>query len=156
MIEVKIFLITCDESQHILPVTVYLLNKYFNTKLNIVIIGYTKLKYNFPNNVQYIELKQVRINSVNKKRKEIDRNIQQITEQYKTVERDIDIVSNYNLKTGLLTKLKEELGWMPSLQFEEGLSKTVDWYLENSEWLEHVTNGDYTDYYEKQYNLPHE
>ena len=54
------------------------------------------------------------------------------------------------------TKLKEELGWMPSLQFEEGLSKTVDWYLENSEWLEHVTNGDYTDYYEKQYNLPHE
>ena len=58
MIEVKIFLITCDESQHILPVTVYLLNKYFNTKLNIVILGYTKLKYNFPNNVQYIELKQ--------------------------------------------------------------------------------------------------
>ena len=50
------------------------------------------------------------------------------------------------------TKLKEELGWMPSLQFEEGLSKTVDWYLENSEWLEHVTSGDYTDYYEKQYH----
>ena len=37
------------------------------------------------------------------------------------------------------TKLKEELGWMPSLQFEEGLSKTVDWYLENSEWLEHCS-----------------
>jgi dTDP-glucose 4,6-dehydratase len=50
------------------------------------------------------------------------------------------------------TKLKEELGWMPSLQFEEGLSKTIDWYLENSEWLEHVTSGDYTDYYEKQYH----
>jgi hypothetical protein len=58
MIEVKIFLITCDESQHILPVTVYLLNKYFNTKLNIVILGYTKSKYYFPNNVEYIELKQ--------------------------------------------------------------------------------------------------
>ena len=50
------------------------------------------------------------------------------------------------------TKLKEELGWMPSLQFEEGLNKTIDWYLENSEWLEHVTSGDYTDYYEKQYH----
>lgn len=54
------------------------------------------------------------------------------------------------------TKLKEELDWMPSLQFEEGLNKTIDWYLENSEWLEHVTSGDYTDYYEKQYSLPHE
>ncbi len=50
------------------------------------------------------------------------------------------------------TKLKEELGWMPSLQFEEGLNKTIDWYLENSEWLEHVTSGDYSDYYEKQYH----
>ena len=50
------------------------------------------------------------------------------------------------------TKLKEELDWMPSLQFEEGLNKTIDWYLENSEWLEHVTSGDYTDYYEKQYH----
>lgn len=50
------------------------------------------------------------------------------------------------------TKLKEELGWMPSLQFQEGLNKTIDWYLENSEWLEHVTSGDYTDYYEKQYH----
>jgi dTDP-glucose 4,6-dehydratase len=49
------------------------------------------------------------------------------------------------------TKLKEELGWMPSLQFEEGISKTIDWYLANSEWLNHVTSGDYMAYYEKQY-----
>lgn len=49
------------------------------------------------------------------------------------------------------TKLKEELGWMPSLQFEEGISKTIDWYITNGEWLSHVTSGDYQKYYEKQY-----
>jgi dTDP-glucose 4,6-dehydratase len=50
------------------------------------------------------------------------------------------------------TKLKEELGWTPSLQFEEGLNKTVDWYLENSEWLKQVTSGEYVNYYKKQYH----
>ena len=50
------------------------------------------------------------------------------------------------------TKLKEELGWMPSLQFEEGLSITIDWYLNNSEWLEAVTSGNYQKYYESQYH----
>jgi dTDP-glucose 4,6-dehydratase len=49
------------------------------------------------------------------------------------------------------TKLKNELGWVPSLQFEEGTSKTIDWYLENTNWLNEVTSGSYTDYYEKQY-----
>jgi dTDP-glucose 4,6-dehydratase len=49
------------------------------------------------------------------------------------------------------TKLKRELGWEPSLQFEEGLEKTVDWYLNNEEWLQHVTSGDYQKYYEQQY-----
>ncbi len=49
------------------------------------------------------------------------------------------------------TKLKEELGWMPSLQFEKGISKTINWYLENSKWLEEVTSGDYQNYYAKQY-----
>ncbi len=49
------------------------------------------------------------------------------------------------------TKLKNELGWKPSLQFEEGLSKTIDWYLNNAEWLNDVTSGAYTKYYEKQY-----
>lgn len=49
------------------------------------------------------------------------------------------------------TKLKNDLGWMPSLQFEEGLEKTVDWYLSNEEWLSNVTSGDYKKYYEQQY-----
>jgi len=49
------------------------------------------------------------------------------------------------------TKLNKELGWYPSLQFEEGLEKTVDWYLANEEWLEHVTSGAYQDYYSDQY-----
>ena len=49
------------------------------------------------------------------------------------------------------TKLQNELGWKPSLQFEEGLEKTVDWYLANEEWLNHVTSGNYQNYYEAQY-----
>jgi dTDP-glucose 4,6-dehydratase len=48
-------------------------------------------------------------------------------------------------------KIKNELGWEPSLQFEEGIEKTIDWYLENTSWLESVTSGDYQKYYEKQY-----
>ncbi|MBC7425942.1 MAG: dTDP-glucose 4,6-dehydratase [Bacteroidia bacterium] len=48
-------------------------------------------------------------------------------------------------------KLMQELGWKPSVTFEEGLEKTVDWYLENSEWLEHVTSGAYKDYYQEMY-----
>ena len=50
------------------------------------------------------------------------------------------------------SKLTNELGWKPSLTFEEGLEKTVDWYLENEEWLNHVTSGDYQHYYNQQYN----
>lgn len=49
------------------------------------------------------------------------------------------------------SKLKNELGWIPSLQFEEGLSKTIDWYLANQTWLDHVTSGEYQRYYEMQY-----
>ena len=49
------------------------------------------------------------------------------------------------------TKLKNELGWEPSLQFEEGIEKTVAWYLENQEWLNNVTSGDYQAYYQKMY-----
>jgi dTDP-glucose 4,6-dehydratase len=48
-------------------------------------------------------------------------------------------------------KLMRELGWEPSLQFEEGLSQTVEWYLANKEWLQNVTSGDYTKYYDKMY-----
>ena len=50
------------------------------------------------------------------------------------------------------TKLNKELGWEPSLQFEEGLEKTVDWYLANEEWVTHVTSGDYQHYYETMYD----
>ena len=50
------------------------------------------------------------------------------------------------------TKLKNELGWEPSLQFEEGIEKTVLWYLNNKEWMDNVTSGDYQDYYNKMYN----
>lgn len=50
------------------------------------------------------------------------------------------------------SKLEVDLGWVPSIQFEEGLEKTVDWYLENTEWLDSVTSGDYANYYKKQYN----
>lgn len=49
------------------------------------------------------------------------------------------------------TKLNAELGWKPSLQFEEGLEKTVEWYLANEEWLNDVTSGSYKSYYEDQY-----
>ena len=50
------------------------------------------------------------------------------------------------------TKLKDELGWEPSLQFEEGIEKTVAWYLENTVWLSQVTSGKYQEYYQKMYN----
>lgn len=49
------------------------------------------------------------------------------------------------------TKLNKELGWSPSLQFEEGLEKTVDWYLSNEEWINNITSGDYKKYYDEQY-----
>jgi dTDP-glucose 4,6-dehydratase len=49
------------------------------------------------------------------------------------------------------TKLQNDLGWKPSLQFEEGIEKTIDWYLANQEWLDHVTSGNYLKYYEGQY-----
>jgi dTDP-glucose 4,6-dehydratase len=49
-------------------------------------------------------------------------------------------------------KLNKELGWKPSLQFEEGLEKTVDWYLQNETWVRQVTSGEYQNYYDKQYH----
>jgi dTDP-glucose 4,6-dehydratase len=50
------------------------------------------------------------------------------------------------------TKIRTELGWQPSLAFREGLEKTVDWYLANTAWMDHVTSGDYRKYYEQQYH----
>ena len=49
------------------------------------------------------------------------------------------------------SKLQNELGWVPSLQFEEGIEKTIDWYLENQEWLDNVTSGNYQKYYDEMY-----
>lgn len=49
------------------------------------------------------------------------------------------------------SKLKKELGWEPSLQFEEGIEKTVGWYLDNQEWMDNITTGDYEKYYEEMY-----
>ena len=49
------------------------------------------------------------------------------------------------------TKLCNELDWKPSVDFREGLSKTIDWYLENSKWMANITSGSYQAYYEKQY-----
>jgi dTDP-glucose 4,6-dehydratase len=49
------------------------------------------------------------------------------------------------------SKVNKELGWKPSVTFEEGLSITIDWYLQNNEWLKNVTSGEYQSYYEKQY-----
>ena len=50
------------------------------------------------------------------------------------------------------TKLTEELGWKPSLQFEEGIERTIDWYLANPEWIENILNGAYMDYYQNMYS----
>ena len=50
------------------------------------------------------------------------------------------------------SKLKDELGWEPSLEFEQGIEKTVVWYLDNKEWMQKVTSGDYKEYYKKFYN----
>jgi dTDP-glucose 4,6-dehydratase len=49
------------------------------------------------------------------------------------------------------SKIQKELGWEPSLQFEEGIEKTIDWYLENEDWLNNVTSGNYQKYYEEHY-----
>ena len=51
----------------------------------------------------------------------------------------------------ILQNLKNELGWEPSLQFEEGIEKTVKWYLDNKKWMDRVTSGDYQEYYKKMY-----
>ena len=48
-------------------------------------------------------------------------------------------------------KLRNELGWEPSLQFKEGLAKTIAWYLANKEWIDNITSGDYQNYYKQQY-----
>ena len=51
------------------------------------------------------------------------------------------------------TKLQKELGWEPSLQFEEGIEKTVRWYLDHQDWMDNITSGDYEKYYDEMYNV---
>ena len=48
-------------------------------------------------------------------------------------------------------KINRELGWKPSVTFEQGLERTIDWFLSNEEWLKNVTSGEYANYYDKQY-----
>ena len=49
-------------------------------------------------------------------------------------------------------QLKDELGWQPSLQFEEGIEKTVRWYLQNQKWMDDITSGEYEKYYQSMYD----
>ena len=70
----------------------------------------------------------------------------------------VGVLSSYSPVTGpnmphvlAFQQSLRELGWTPTLQFEEGLEKTVDWYLANQEWLKQVTSGNYMNYYEEQY-----
>ena len=95
------------------------------------------------------------------------KNIDLIKVLIKTVDRLLDRPEGYSLH--LITfvtdraghdlryaidssKLKRELGWEPSLQFEEGIEKTVRWYLENRDWMENITSGEYEKYYESMYS----
>ena len=95
------------------------------------------------------------------------KNIDLIKVMIKTVDRILGNPEGYSL--GLITyvtdrpghdaryaidssKLHDELGWEPSLQFEEGIEKTVRWYLENQEWMDQVTSGDYMNYYKEMYS----
>lgn len=73
-------------------------------------------------------------------------------------EEDMDLVTyvgdraGHDLRYAIdASKIRSELGWQPSLQFEEGLERTVRWYLDNEDWLEQVTSGDYLHYYEEMY-----
>ena len=93
-------------------------------------------------------------------------NIDIIKEVIKTVDRllgrkegeDMDLITYVTDRKGHdmryaidSRKLQKELGWEPSLQFEEGIEETVKWYLDNQEWMDHVTSGEYQKYYDNMY-----
>ena len=61
---------------------------------------------------------------------------------------DVRLLKRYAIDA---QKINRKLGWKPSVTFQEGLEKTIDWYLENETWLKNVTSGKYQDYYNKQY-----
>ena len=50
------------------------------------------------------------------------------------------------------SKINKELGWKPTVTFEQGLSETIDWYLKNIDWIKRVSSGEYEEYYQKQYS----
>jgi dTDP-glucose 4,6-dehydratase len=50
------------------------------------------------------------------------------------------------------TKIREDLGWFPETKFEDGIKMTIEWYLQNKEWMESITSGEYQNYYEKMYS----
>ena len=77
------------------------------------------------------------------------KNIDLIKVMIKTVDKILGNDARYAIDS---TKLQKELGWEPSLQFEEGIEKTVRWYLEHQEWMDNITSGDYEKYYQEMYS----
>ena len=77
------------------------------------------------------------------------KNIDLIKKLIEIMDRKLGRPEGESLK--LITYVKKDLGWMPKVKFDEGFEKTVDWYLANEEWFNHVTSGEYAEYYEKMY-----
>ncbi len=105
-----------------------------------------------------IDIVKVLIQTVDKA---LDRVKLETTETGETIETypDMDLITHVTDRLGHdaryaidSRKLQRELGWEPSLQFEEGIEKTVKWYLDNQEWMDNVTSGDYQKYYENMYS----
>ena len=76
--------------------------------------------------------------------------LKNIARRYEEIQHRLNQPETYD-DVALSTKLQKELGWEPSLQFEEGIEKTVRWYLDNQEWMDNITSGDYEKYYEEMY-----
>ena len=72
----------------------------------------------------------------------------QYLDQIKELVQTVQMLLDANIALG---NKQKELGWEPSLQFEEGIEETVKWYLVNQEWMDHVTSGEYQKYYENMY-----
>ncbi|MNQ84693.1 dTDP-glucose 4,6-dehydratase [compost metagenome] len=81
---------------------------------------------------------------------------QKLSRENGTSEKLITFVKNrpgHDLRYAIdASKIYKELGWKPTVTFEEGLEKTINWYLNNEKWLQNVTSGSYKNYYQKQYS----
>ena len=73
-------------------------------------------------------------------------------EMPKTKEESIALSEKLGKMYSDLDKIKKEIGWEPETMFKEGIRKTIKWYFENNDWMEHVTSGDYEKYYTKMYS----